>query len=404
MSLKPSPPSEDDEESCLARYRRIIKLLKFCARLCGADITELDYKMNVITYTICFLFVVFCICTVYTIYVGIVHDGDWSIILQATCFVGAGVQGITKLICCISKRHEMREAQIFLDAAFMKYEQLSGGYRDALLEAIALSMSCIKGFAFVYIFVVAVLLGFPAAYYIFYNKKILIMQFLLPGLDPEKESGYIMLFVVHFVCLAFGAFGNYAADMYLFVFISNAPLLKNILRCKFEDLNIKLRKSHNRNDRISLRIHWEMVDIVQWHQEYLNLLDRSERTFFVIIFVHVFASALSTLCTLYCILIGVWPAAPAYLLYSVMNLYLFCGLGSVVTISNDDCCEIIYTQCLWYKLPVAEQRLLMFMLRKSQSTPGLSVGNMLPLTVNTALQLTKAVYSLLMLLMRDTEN
>jgi len=44
------------------------------------------------------------------------------------------------------------------------------------------------------------------------------------------------------------------------------------------------------------------------------------------------------------------------------------------------------------------------MLRKSQATESISVGNMMPLTVGTALQLSKAIYSMLMLLMSGREH
>ncbi|KAI8040675.1 hypothetical protein M5D96_006618 [Drosophila gunungcola] len=200
----------------------------------------------------------------------------------------------------------------------------------------------------------------------------MVMQFLIPGLDPETIFGYWMLTAVHIVCTVCGFFGNFAADMYIFVFITSAPLVKNILKCKLEDLDTKL-------------------------------LESSERIFFIVIFVEMITSFMSNLSILYCILIGVWPSGKIYLAFTITSFFMFSALGTVVDSSNQDCSDIIYT-CRWYDLPISEQRLLLFMLRRSQSTSGLSVGKMMPLNMNTAVQISKAIYSVLMLLMSGREQ
>jgi len=147
-----------------------------------------------------------------------------------------------------------------------------------------------------------------------------------------------------------------------------------------------------------------------------------DQIFFLIILAHVFCSAASIVSTSYCMLKGIFPAAPVFLVLSIASLYLYCGLGTLVDISvssgnkallkevieffisqNNDCSELIYTDSLWYNLPISEQRIVLLMLRKSQATESVSVGNMMPLTVGTALQLSKAIYSILMLLMSGRE-
>lgn len=60
---------------------------------------------------------------------------------------------------------------------------------------------------------------------------------------------------------------------------------------------------------------------------------------------------------------------------------------------------MIYTNCLWYELPVKEEKLIIMMLAKAQNEVVLTAADMAPLSMNTALQLTKGIYSFSMMLM-----
>jgi len=223
--------------------------------------------MNWTTYTLLTLMFNFYCCTVYTIYVKILSDGDYTIIVQAICFVSACLQGMVKLYCFITQRFKVREAQTFLDNTYMEYEKRGDNYQNVLLKSIAATIRGIKVFGFIYVLVAVTCCGFPFVYNAFYNKRILIMQFLLPGLDPSTDTGYWLLFILHAVCFCLGSFGNFASDMYLLTFIGSVPLLKNILRCKFEDLNEVMNQEIQPSRE---KVRDAMVDIVLWHKEYLR--------------------------------------------------------------------------------------------------------------------------------------
>jgi len=60
---------------------------------------------------------------------------------------------------------------------------------------------------------------------------------------------------------------------------------------------------------------------------------------------------------------------------------------------------VIYTNCLWYELPVKEEKLIILMIAKAQKEVCLTAADMAPLSMNTALQLTKGIYSFSMMLM-----
>lgn len=83
-------------------------------------------------------------------------------------------------------------------------------------------------------------------------------------------------------------------------------------------------------------------------------------------------------------------------------LYAF-SVSSFFHSQNDEVTEIIYSNCLWYELSVPEQKLILLMLRKSQAPINLTIGQIMPLSMSTALQLTKAIYSYMMMLVNFLE-
>ncbi|XP_017840184.1 odorant receptor 67d-like [Drosophila busckii] len=421
LGLK-SVPAED--KSCLAGYSRIIYMIRVCTRIVGADVIDPNYRLTWVTYIIISLLTNFFLCTFYSMYVGYKSSGDFTVILQVICFVGAGVQATVKLICFINYPDTLRVSQIFLHETYKKYEKFEGQYTVVLQRSLDMTRMIIKAIACMYIMIAISLIFFPLVYYIVQKKKILIMQFLVPGLDPYSNHGFFLLTCLHASCLCLGAFGNFSSDMYILIFIGNVSLVKNILRCKLNDLNVRLEQGAE-----PAEVRYAMQDIVRWHMEYLkqlkyevkihditnskncceltnsfsisSMLDRMQLICFWIIIAMVGCNAMSILATMYCHLNGIWPAASFLLIFSFMNLYLYCGLGTMVDTANEDCVDVIYTECRWYDLPVVEQRFILLMLRKAQNTSSLNIGSMMPLTVNTALQLTKTVYSLVMVLMRE---
>ncbi|ALC43796.1 Or67d, partial [Drosophila busckii] len=388
-------PVPESDKSCLADYCRIIYILRISARICGADVTDPNYRLNLVTYILFTFICNFFICTIYTMYRGVSNEGGYTVILQVICFVGPAVQGTVKLICFINYPETLRISQSFLHETYKQYEQREPHYVQALQQSIEVTRTFIRVIMYTYIAVVICLIGFPLVYYLIYKQRIFMMQFLLPGVDPYSSHGYLVLSCIQACSICFGGFGNFGSDMYVVIFIGNVSMIKNVLGCKLLDLNAQLDAGASRAEVVAA-----MRDIVRWHMEYLNMLTRMQLICFWIIVAMVGCSAVSILATMYCMLIGVWPAAPILLLFSFMNLYMYCGLGTMVDKANIECADVIYTQCHWYKLPVMEQRFILLMLRKAQNTSSLTVGSMLPLTVGTGLQLTKAVYSLVMLLMR----
>ncbi|XP_061395275.1 odorant receptor 67d-like [Musca vetustissima] len=376
------------------RYKVIIRLLRICAAFCGADILQPDYKMNLLTWIVIAFINMFYIFTGYTIYVNLYVEGEWTNVLQALCMVGSAVQGYCKLLNAIWNKKYLCELLYEVEDIYMEYDRKHEEYRKCLNKSINTVDKCIKSMAVLYAGVIVGVIGIVPFYRIVFNRRIFVMQFLLPGIDPNTNHGYIIMNFMHCCCILFGAFGNFAADNCFVTLVSHVPLFKDILLCKFHDLNVALEAvdEGHPNCRELLK------DILRWHQNYMRYITTVKDNYFWVILVQFATISLSLACTLFCLILGKWPGGQTYLVYCFIMLYIYCGVGTVIEISNDGFIDSCYTEVIWYRLPVAERKMLLMMLMMSQNAGGLTIGAVIPLTMNTGLQLTKMIYTMTMML------
>ncbi|XP_061395273.1 odorant receptor 67d-like [Musca vetustissima] len=379
-------------------YEAIVRLIKICSGVCGANVFNPAYKMNILTWIVMTFINLYFAFTGYTLYVNLYIERDWTLMLQIVCFLGSALQGYCKLLNAIWNKDALRYLVDELREMYVEYVQKHDEYRECLQKSINLSVKCIKFMAISHVAVVVGIIGVVPFYRLVHNQRVFVMQFLLPGIDPNTEYGYIIMNCMHCICIIFGAFGNFAADLCFFTFVSHFPLFKDILSCKFHDLNDLLEEEEENKEREPRDYKTLLRDIFQWHQKYMRYITTVKDNYFWVLLVEMVTFGLSIASTLFCLLLGTWPGGLTYLCYCFMMLYIYCGLGTVVEVTNDDFIDFCYTQVIWYKLPVAERKMLRMMLMMTQKTGGLTVGAVIPLTMNTGLQLTKMIYTMTMML------
>ncbi|XP_023294606.2 odorant receptor 67d-like [Lucilia cuprina] len=385
-------------KNCSDRYNKITRITRMMAAVCGADIVDPNFRMSLLTWTVIFAINAFFCCTIYTIYIGLVVEGDWKLMLQTLSLVGSAAQGYSKLLVALFRRWDMVSMNGKLLNIYLDYEN-DKDFCTILSTRIDMIIKIFKFVLLIYIIVVSIIVLYPLIYGMLYGEKLFVMQFLLPGIDPLTHFGYVVHNVVHVFLLCLGGFGNFAGDMYIFIFILHIPMLKDILRIKFEKLNRITLQKQNSSKTLPL-----LKEIVEWHQNYNKFVKQVEGTYYSVIFVQISTSVVGICCTIFSIVIHSWPAAFVYLAYSAIMLYAYCGLGHLVEISNDEVIDVIYGDCLWYEMSVQEQKLVLLMLRKSQRPTTLTIGQIMPLSMSTALQLTKAIYSYMMMLLNFLES
>nr|XP_036216141.1 odorant receptor 67d-like [Bactrocera oleae] len=105
------------------------------------------------------------------------------------------------------------------------------------------------------------------------------------------------------------------------------------------------------------------------------------------------------LSTLLIIMLKDWPGAYSYLLVCFLWLYMYCILGTRIEICNDQFCTGVY-DINWYALDVHNQNTIRLMLMQSQAPRNITIAGVEPLSVSTALKITRTIYSLVMMVLR----
>nr|AOE48097.1 putative odorant receptor OR31 [Scaeva pyrastri] len=387
--------------NCREKFNSIFMIARKCAVLVGADVFNRNYRFTLMTYFVIAATNTFFVLSGYTIYVAIYIDHDFTAIFQALCMVGSAVQGLSKLYSFTKHRVIYRKIFDEVDEVYKIYQEKSIDYQNALSNATSIISKFLKFNACLYLIGTLVIISFPISYLIFFGEKIFVMQFLIPGIDPKSDIGHLILFVAHSTCILMGSFGNFAGDMFFFVFLLQVPLFKNILRIKFEDLNEVTTDMEIDNSDQTLPL---LRDILSWHQKYSDFTKTLSDVYFAVLFIQTFTTSFNIGMTIFITFMGAWPAGYAYLIYSFIMLYTYCGMGTVTEISNDDVCHYVYNTCLWYRLSVGERKMLVIMMMKAQNPTLLTVGDIMPLSVTTGLSLTKTIYSFLMMLLNFTEE
>ncbi|KNC22432.1 putative odorant receptor 67d [Lucilia cuprina] len=375
------------------KFVKIFDTTRRFAMLCGVDVLNENFKMCWKTLAI-FLLINFAIAfTFYTNYVeAFVKDNIYNI-LKSTSILGTGLQGYTKFINVLKQQENFRFLYHDIEEMYKTYELKSLAYRNCLNSSISLANKLLAILLTLITVTALIVVGVPVLILIFRGTRIEIMPFHIPYIDIDTDFGYYFTLVVHIVAVFFGGFGNFVIDSWLFVFTAHIPLKKNILKCKLDDLD-KILEEHPRNLEKTKE---PLSDIFKWHQKYLHFSNVIKDSYYWVIFVQVSTEFFGIISTIVCMFLGIWPPAPAYLLYLFAMFYSYCSLGNIVEVSNDEVIFIIY-DCCWYKLTSSQQKMVLIMLRESQQATGFSIGGVAPLSMNDDYRMTWATWYVIHLL------
>ncbi|XP_055382073.1 odorant receptor 67d-like [Condylostylus longicornis] len=363
-----------NEISPFSDMKSLYKVIRKAARVCGADVFVPSYRINIITVFMWLSIATFFIFAFYTICIKF-HE-DWKIIFETLCLAGGALQGTAKFFTVFMKQKQIRQLKDKIYEVYEYYETNNVNFRMILQE----SMKRIK-YTIIFNNVAWLVAGIyavciPVYYKIFKNEQILLIQFLIPKIDPSTDFGYAALYAIQSTCIFFGLFGNMAGDTY---FILNVLI---ILDKKVK--NIVFR------------------DIIKWTQETFDFSEQFISITFVMVSMEVFFCGVSAIFSVYIIMTGNWPAAYPYFVLNFIALYIYCFLGTAVDNAADKCIDIIYDM-EWYNLDLKSRKMILLVLMKAQKKTAFTVGGVAPLSVNTALQVTKTIYSFFMMLMNFVE-
>ncbi|XP_037881891.1 odorant receptor 67d-like [Glossina fuscipes] len=385
--------------SPLDRFRKLVKNVRVMVRFCACDMFDESYTMfNPLFMVLLVCLAVYTVCFINTIHDGFIINNDWTIILQCLAIGSMAVQAISKYACYYSHRTTLRKMVKHLDNIYEEYQNRGTRYEFALKKSLQKIVKCLKIAGVIYFTSVAGLIVIPIIYMLITGKRELNLTALIPGIDPKETYGYFIHTCFHSSIILFSGVGFYASDMIMFSMLLHVLLHRDIMVVKFHDLN----EATGEQVKPAKRSRGLLNDAIAWHQNYNLFMEYIEELFSGIIFIHITTSCVSICSSLFCIVLKVWPFAPL-LLISNTSMYAYCGFGQLLATANEEVTRIIYEVCIWYRLEVKEQKMVLLMLRKSQYAAELTVGKIMPLNFNTALQLTKGIYTYLMVLINFIE-
>ncbi|KAM7348612.1 odorant receptor 67d-like isoform 1-T1 [Cochliomyia hominivorax] len=379
---KANSPSEN--------FELLTRFIRLPAFICGLDLLNPNYKMTWNTYSLFTLvasYFVFVFLTIATTY-----KDDWTIILRATVTLGSGFQGVSKIFSFVTKQKLIVELFELLNGIYRNYEQMGDKYTKALKHSMEKAEQGLVLFTIFYIVGIMGMISLPFISYAFTGSRFLVIEFLVPGLDVNTEFGYLVTLIFQSILVVCTAFGLYAGDLVSFVYLIQGYMFSNIFRAKIDYVNeMVVDPKNNAKPNVTKAL----KEIAEWHQIYLDYTMKCNDLLYVIITVQIMTAFVSTLLSVYLIVAGGWPGAYSYVLIAFCCLYLYCVLGTLTEIANDKITEDIY-DVHWYNLTVVQQKIVLQILCKSQSPQTIDIAGVMPLTVSTALQLTKTIFSFTM--------
>ncbi|XP_055904330.1 odorant receptor 67d-like [Eupeodes corollae] len=377
------------------KYLKLMKVLRLCGAACGADVADPNYRVNFITICVIICITVYFIFSVYT--VQLKFSENWGVLLESFCMVGSVFQGIAKLLSGIVYTRHLSDINIEIFTIYEEYEAKTNYYIKVLNNSTARVKFLLKTLSILHVIIFFWLFTAPVIMYLMNGQRYMLMQFYLPGLDVETDFGYFTTIGMQFACLVFGGFGNFAGDLFFIVFNMHVTLFADVLKAKIIEFN------EIADDNFEMmKMDHLLNDIIGWHQKYSLFAKTSNKIFDWITFVQIVTTSLSIVLTLFILLTGDWPGSYSYLALELLMLYVYCGIGTLVEKTNDKFCDEIYA-INWYMLAPPQQKCVLLMLMKSQDPELITVGGVMPLSVSTALQVTKSVYSIMMMILNFIE-
>uniref|UniRef100_A0A1W7R6N7 Putative odorant receptor n=1 Tax=Aedes albopictus TaxID=7160 RepID=A0A1W7R6N7_AEDAL len=241
-----------------------------------------------------------------------------------------------------------------------------------------------------------VLTGFlPLAVYLWTGNKILPFGVVIPFVDPETPDGYQMNYMYQVSFMLWTPPGLIASQSFYFALSFNICIQFDVLVVKLQGVDNLI--ANNVNGSLDGEIRTNLITVIKYQQRLVQFISDLEDLYAFQTFLEVACNALQIVMTLFVLHIEFWFPGWLVITVSTFQLFLPCMLGTMIEIKCDLFIEQVY-DISWHAMSNVEQKMLNFMLTKSQRTQKLSCVGMVPLNMNLFLAVYKKIYSIFMML------
>uniref|UniRef100_A0A182MAX2 Odorant receptor n=1 Tax=Anopheles culicifacies TaxID=139723 RepID=A0A182MAX2_9DIPT len=208
--------------------------------------------------------------------------------------------------------------------------------------------------------------------------------------DPNKSNLPLAIYIPHMphdvapywhLNYAYDTFMNLICVMFLFAV--DGILVLSILAAVYQIKGLKLCFQKLDTAAEQSELHRELVRICKTHQSIKNFIRLLERTYYLDLLVDFGLVCLILGMGLNVIAIDITQPIGFYLISVAFQLFLLCSCGNLLLIESDSLSNCVYS-IDWYLMPVAEQKMLKFIIANAQP-PQMLHGIFMPLIMSSFL-------------------
>ncbi|XP_017130585.1 putative odorant receptor 83c [Drosophila elegans] len=389
-----------------SRFRELSKNINSLTNLLGVDVLAPKLDFNYRTWTTIFAIVNYAGFTVFSI---LNNGGDWVVGLKASLMGGGLFHGLGKFLTCLLKHQDMRRLILYSRSLYEEYENRGQSYHKTLNSNIDRLLGIMRIIRNGYVIAFCMMGILPLAMLLYDGTRVTAMQYLIPGLPLENDFCYILTYMIQLVTMVVQGVGFYAGDLFVFLGLTQILTLGDVLQLKINELNDALEhKAENRAlVAIGGQIQGEemrqhlLLEVIKWHQLFTDYCRTVNALYYELIATQVLSMALAMMLSFCINLTSFHMPSAIFFVVSAYSMSIYCILGTILEFGYDQVYESI-CNVTWYELNGGQRKLFGVMLREAQYPHTIQILGVMSLSVRTALQIVKLIYSVSMMMMNRT--
>ncbi|XP_044313014.1 putative odorant receptor 83c [Drosophila rhopaloa] len=386
-----------------SRFRELSKNINSLTNLLGVDVLAPKLEFNFRTWTTMFAIVNYAGFAVFSI---LNNGGDWEEGLKSSLMIGGLIHGVGKFLTCLLKHQKMRHLVLYTLTIYEEYENRGDSYRSTLNSNIDRLLHIMRIIRIGYVLAFCMMGALPLAMLLHDGTRVTAMQYMIPGLPLENNFGYIVTYLIQLVTIVVTGVGFYAGDLFVFLGLTQILTFADILQIKINEFNNALEQKAEIRALVAVggRINGEekrqhlLLEVIKWHQLFTNYCRTVNGLYYELIATQVLSMALAMMLS-FCINLSSFHMPSAiFFVVSAYSMSIYCILGTILELGYDQVYDGI-CNVAWYELNGGQRRLFGLMLREAQYPHTIQILGVMALSVRTALQIVKLIYSVSMMMM-----
>ncbi|XP_017016689.2 putative odorant receptor 83c [Drosophila kikkawai] len=364
-----------------------------------APILQFNYR----TWTTTFAIVSY---TAFAVFSIVNNGGGLVESLKASSMIGGLFHGLGKFLTCLLKQQDMRNLTLFTRSIYEAYEKRGTLYRSALNSNIDKLLGFIRVIRNGYFITFSIIIFLPLARLMYDGTRVTATQTVIPGFPLESNFGYTVTFLVNLISLVVTVVGFYAGDLFVFLGLTQILTFADLLQLKVDELNESLEEKAKLREMLPVGFqirgeeerHHLLLEVIKWHQLFTDYCRTVNAIYYELIATQVLTMAISVMIGFSINLSGFNLSVAIFCVISAYSMSIYCILGTKLEFGYDQVYETI-CNVNWYELSAGQRKLFGLTLRESQHPPTIVILGVMSLSVKTALQIVKLIYSASMMMM-----